>query len=417
MTEDAALFAAALANPFDETPRLVLADWLDEHDEEVLARSLRSVPEIIPFLADLVDWGVSPSRPIWSFANRYPEERWDVLPAAQLLLRYRNQFPAPPDVPEKFEPAAKPSDNPRAPIGPGQFLDRWQLARRRQVDQLRERAARAGARRMLPAAEFAGPCTDPEMFEYRCCLLQELVVNGHEPASIAGIDRHCASMRQRGHPLTKLPLRPLDVESELARWLPRYGDEPDAIERDLPQIGEGLPVWPGAARTPAIVASRADPGSESEACKAIRGWIDQSNGRVETCEFRFGQPLRELTLDAFESFGIASLASSPALRLRVQRIRDRTALETLFSAACNGGAYGRREWGAYGRLCAWQSFAWLAGAVAGADLATVEEAAARCHWFSYAGTDWFMDIAWDLGLVAIRPDGLSAAVLAATDTD
>lgn len=53
MTDDAALFAAALAHPGQDTPRLVLADWYDDHDEIELAWALRTVPGIIPFLADL----------------------------------------------------------------------------------------------------------------------------------------------------------------------------------------------------------------------------------------------------------------------------------------------------------------------------------------------------------------------------
>jgi uncharacterized protein (TIGR02996 family) len=416
MTEDAALFAAALANPGDETPRLVLADWLDEHDEEVLAWSLRSVPEIIPFLADLVDWSVSPSRPILNYEKHY-SERWDVLPAAQLLLRYRDQFPTPPDAPEKFKPGAKLTDNPRAPIGPGHFLDRWQKARQQQVARLRERAARAGSRRKVPAAEFAGPSTDAGMFEYRSCLLQELVINGHEPSAIPGIDRHLAAMRRQGHPLAALPLKLQDVESELARWLPRFRDEPDAVERDWPQVPDHPQVQPGDRRTQVIVASRTDPGPESGASAAVRGWIEQSNGVAEHCEIRFDQPLREITLETFESLGLDSLASSRGHRARVSVIGHRATIEILFGAACNGGAYARTEYGAYGRLHAWQSLHWLAGAAEPDDLAAVAKAAARCHWFSYLGTDWFMDIAWDLGLIAIRPDGLSAAVLAATDTD
>src|SRR5437588_203265 len=99
MTDDAALFAAALAHPGDDTPRLVFADWFDENGEEVLGWALRSVPEIIPFLTDLVRWDVSPARPVWAYEGRHLKEAWDVLPAAQLLLRYRDQFPAPPDAP------------------------------------------------------------------------------------------------------------------------------------------------------------------------------------------------------------------------------------------------------------------------------------------------------------------------------
>ncbi|MFD4009691.1 DUF6183 family protein [Streptomyces albidoflavus] len=63
---------------------------------------------------------------------------------------------------------------------------------------------------------------------------------------------------------------------------------------------------------------------------------------------------------------------------------------------------------AYGRLAAWQSLAALAGVADGAGSAEAEARAAECAWFGFdARTDWFEQVAWDIGL----------AVLAATDTD
>ena len=42
MTDRAALFANVLNAPADDTARLVLADWLEEHDEEALGRFIRA---------------------------------------------------------------------------------------------------------------------------------------------------------------------------------------------------------------------------------------------------------------------------------------------------------------------------------------------------------------------------------------
>jgi hypothetical protein len=51
-------------------------------------------------------------------------------------------------------------------------------------------------------------------------------------------------------------------------------------------------------------------------------------------------------------------------------------------------------------------------------MAEVQDAAELCGWFSFeAATRWFNNIAWDIGLVVIRPNRTSLAVLAATDTD
>lgn len=61
MTDDELLLAAALEEPRDDTPRLALADWFDEHDEPDLAAGLRAVPQTVAFLAELVPWHVVPS--------------------------------------------------------------------------------------------------------------------------------------------------------------------------------------------------------------------------------------------------------------------------------------------------------------------------------------------------------------------
>jgi hypothetical protein len=49
---------------------------------------------------------------------------------------------------------------------------------------------------------------------------------------------------------------------------------------------------------------------------------------------------------------------------------------------------------------------------------TTARQARACDWFSFnAGTSWFEQVAWDIGLAAIRPGRRSLAILAATDTD
>jgi hypothetical protein len=66
---------------------------------------------------------------------------------------------------------------------------------------------------------------------------------------------------------------------------------------------------------------------------------------------------------------------------------------------------------------AWKSLAGLAGAPSD-DVGTVADFARRCLWVSFeGGSDWFYQVAWDFALLAVRPDGMSLAVLAATDTD
>jgi hypothetical protein len=48
----------------------------------------------------------------------------------------------------------------------------------------------------------------------------------------------------------------------------------------------------------------------------------------------------------------------------------------------------------------------------------VEHQVQECDWFSFdADTNWFYQVAWDIGLAAVRPGRQHLAVLAATDTD
>ncbi len=89
----------------------------------------------------------------------------------------------------------------------------------------------------------------------------------------------------------------------------------------------------------------------------------------------------------------------------------------LFCAATNGGAYGGELGGAYGRLAAWRSLGALAGAPLSAPVEVALEIAHKCQWLSFFAPGWFQDVAWNLGLAALSPDGMSIAVLAATDTD
>src|SRR5215213_5884580 len=98
MTEDRLLFAAALANPAEDTPRLVLADWFDEHDEPDLAAALRLGREMVAFLGELTRWDVSPVCRNRVFENGASRELFPAAPAAELLTRYVAMFPIPPGV-------------------------------------------------------------------------------------------------------------------------------------------------------------------------------------------------------------------------------------------------------------------------------------------------------------------------------
>jgi len=240
--------------------------------------------------------------------------------------------------------------------------------------------------------------------ELRACLLQELVLRGaevHHPWAVSPHWRH--------HPLGWLPSSLTSIEGRPS--LPRYhiGGE----SQDLPAMaaepvhGHGsVPRWQETTASDEAVPLSA----------AVDNWAEGSNGRIEARTFAFdddlppdavGDALLSIDLECTQGMTTGLGACSPPQAWR-----------QLFSAASTGGAYNRGEFGAYGRLLAWQSVAALVGAAHDASAGDVEALAHRCSWYSFAGaTGWFDNVAWDIGLAVVSPDQRRLAVLAASDTD
>ncbi len=74
--------------------------------------------------------------------------------------------------------------------------------------------------------------------------------------------------------------------------------------------------------------------------------------------------------------------------------------------------------GAYARLVAWTSLRGLLDIDAEVEPERVQQDADATTWTQFSAKSyWFYQVAWDIGLVAFRPDTHSLNVLAATDTD
>src|SRR5262249_25412479 len=159
-----------------------------------------------------------------------------------------------------------------------------------------------------------------------------------------------------------------------------------------------------------------DEGFERRAGAAVRNWQAESNGRIEAGVFRASRPVEEddLFVELVRSLGLECLAGLTTEGGRGSRVRPPPAMTLLFAAAANGGAYNRGLGGAYGRMAAWESLGALAGAAPGVPAEDVAVLAEQCLWLTFlADSDWFYNVAWDLGLVAIRPDRETLSVLAA----
>ncbi|MEU6439831.1 DUF6183 family protein [Streptomyces sp. NPDC047046] len=266
-------------------------------------------------------------------------------------------------------------------------------------------------------AVFAGGARAHAPEELRACLVHELVLRGTLPGEVPGLDRWARSPHWRHHPLRRLPLELLTVEKRPAL----ASNSSRGSSRSLPDPRPGASLAPARSGSrPPLATERTTEAFRADAGAAVHNWCAESNGKYESGHWELSAPVAEAAVPLLlRGLGLGSLATAkPRRPLALTRPAPEQVWAVLFAAAAHGGAYSGGEYGAYGRLAAWRSFAALAGAPEDAEPAHVEEIAYGCAWYGFAGvTKWFRMVAWDVGFAAVSPDGRELAVLAATDTD
>jgi hypothetical protein len=151
---------------------------------------------------------------------------------------------------------------------------------------------------------------------------------------------------------------------------------------------------------------------------AVANRAGESNGRIEARVFDLAGPVEaQVVPDTLAAVGLECLSGlTQRSRFSFSPCPPAQAWQMLFWAA--GGAYNSWCPGAYGRLAGWRSLAGIAGAAEGASAAEAERRVQERDWVSFdAGTGWFEQVAWDIGLAAVRPGRQRLAVLAAASTD
>jgi Family of unknown function (DUF6183) len=184
-------------------------------------------------------------------------------------------------------------------------------------------------------------------------------------------------------------------------------------ERDLPLDRASTARGPAARETTTSSVA-------SAMAVAVANWAEESNGRIEARVFDLAEPVdAQVVPDMLAAAGLDCLSGlTRQSRFSISSCPPAQPWRVLFAAASTGSAYNHGCFGAYGRLAAWRSLAGISGAPEGASPAEVERQVQDCNWFRFdADTDWFEQVAWDLGLAAVRPGSQRLAVLAATDTD
>lgn len=260
---------------------------------------------------------------------------------------------------------------------------------------------------------------DAQHHELLACLVQEMALRSI-PVVGAVAEFWGARVAHAGHPLGWLPPVLLMQENVFPKFLPGYSPQVRSWAYYDPAT-----VTVGAMRAPvemsiAWTEVEVSAGEQARVQSAIASWPIESNGKIESRLFRADVPLlaEAVTDAAVLSLPLQCLEGAKAGDLWLVPYSVADALAALFSAAATGGAYNSGRGGAYGRLETWRSAGGLVGTTEGDSLGTVAALASRCAWFYFfAKSAWFYDVARDNGLMALRPDGRTLAVLAATDTD
>jgi hypothetical protein len=252
-------------------------------------------------------------------------------------------------------------------------------------------------------------------------LAQELVIRAIPCDQQPAIARLFERMKAQRHPLTRLPLTLLpDIEADIAGYLPHYASRSTAWSS--PKRPDTQPVV--AQRQPATtlytIEEVHDAARAQRISMCVKGWETESNGQSEVRIFKVLPLLSagDISPAFLRSLPLAALEGADEQKLIIVPAAPQRIFSTLFAAAANGGAYSSGRYGAYGRLHAWAS---LAAIVADDDTWQVEAVAqqmAGCAWFDIdTTTNWFYQVAWDILLVALLPDGQHVITFAATDTD
>ena len=152
----------------------------------------------------------------------------------------------------------------------------------------------------------------------------------------------------------------------------------------------------------------------------MRSWTEGSNGKFEAKLFETSNPISaaDISTKQLLKLRLDCLAKAAPSAVKLEVSKAEHIFDILFSADSNPGAYSHGEAAAVGRLAAWQSLAELTGVRADGTFDDVYKAVKESDWYSFSSTsEWFHNIAWDFGIVCLRPDKRHIVVLAATDED
>jgi hypothetical protein len=296
------------------------------------------------------------------------------------------------------------------------------LVHRSQDDALMRRVAAQLAHSQSPDVldHFAKSPLHRTLWDY---LLHELVIEGVTMSRHRNLLQMARAMRDQNHPLSHLPLNLVSSEAELHRYRRHYGVGISSASTS--PIGPGTRGQNrfGLMDKPATIQldETTTPALQAHLQAAFENWQRASNGRIEARQFTAQTTLSaeaitdtRLLLD----LKLDCLADATLNKVSIWEIPGQLVINSLFSAAANGGAYNRGVGNAYARLYMWQSVAGLINMPVATPITTLNAALADAQWFHLeSDSGWFYRVAWDDAILALSADRRVLTILAATDTD
>ncbi|MDE0867071.1 MAG: DUF6183 family protein [Rubripirellula sp.] len=217
------------------------------------------------------------------------------------------------------------------------------------------------------------------------------------------------------HPLSFLPLVLLDIEAELL--LPHYGMGSSGTSIPFGPLNDDMAGESEDVDDDVTLTETTTHDRSNRISAALKNWEDESNGLIEARTFDMRDGTIPMLSRLLPTVGLECIGPSDAGVFHDDR-PVKFIFTVLFSAASTGGAYNYGEFAAYGRLLAWRS---LAGLVGCHENASIEETAVRARdskWCLFSSSsDWYYQVAWDIGVACVNPTQNELVILAATDTD
>lgn len=259
---------------------------------------------------------------------------------------------------------------------------------------------------------------DAKFLEMITPLVQESVARGADYDKDKQIFAFWQKLKKENNPLAWLPLHRTDIEGSVS--FPIYNTARSV--KHLPSTSAQGKLDKPPTRTTPEKPFTAVPilFNEEAAARCVQSWKERSNGKSESKLFEISSAISptDLSTKHLLKLQLECIAGMTPREVEFKPVPADRVFEMLYGVASSGGAYSGGEGGAYGRLAAWQSLAALTGVGTSGTVDDVYNATKESSWWSLSSTSkWFYNIAWDLGIVCLRPDKRHIAVLAASEQD